>query len=127
MNDPGHSEISSANRGIRVGLDTGGTFTDAVVLDSGRRVLASAKALTTHWDLSMGLGNALRALLEAAAGARPADISLVSVSTTLATNAVVENRFSPFASLLMGFDERMVELRARARGRWSDRTGARRP
>ena len=36
-------------------------------------------------------------------------MSLVSVSTTLATNAVVENRFSPVCTLLIGFDEAMVE------------------
>ena len=33
----------------------------------------------------------------------------MSVSTTLATNAVVENRFSPVCTLLIGFDEAMVE------------------
>jgi N-methylhydantoinase A/oxoprolinase/acetone carboxylase beta subunit len=94
---------------IRIGLDTGGTYTDAVALD-GRRVVASAKALTTHWDLSIGLGNAIRAVL---AGLPPGvgceHISLVSVSTTLATNAVVENRFSPTCAILVGFDEKMVE------------------
>ena len=37
------------------------------------------------------------------------DVTLVSVSTTLATNAVVENRFSPVCSLLIGFDDAMVE------------------
>jgi N-methylhydantoinase A/oxoprolinase/acetone carboxylase beta subunit len=95
---------------IWVGLDTGGTFTDAVALDGERRVVASAKALTTHWDLSIGLGEAIRAVLEALpAGARREHISLVSVSTTLATNAVVENRFSPICTLLIGFDEQMLE------------------
>ena len=93
-----------------IGLDTGGTFTDAVVLDGAGQVVASAKALTTHWDLAHGLGAALRAVLERLpAGARRADIALVSVSTTLATNAVVENRFSPICTLLIGFDERMIE------------------
>ena len=65
-------------------------------LADGRRVVASAKSLTTPWDLAIGIGNAIRAVLEELpAGARRADVSLVSVSTTLATNAVVENRFSP--------------------------------
>jgi len=95
---------------ISIGLDTGGTYTDAVALDAAQRVLASAKALTTHWDLSLGLAEGLRAVL----AGLPADtdrtaISLVSVSTTLATNAVVENRFSPVCTILVGFDERMVE------------------
>ncbi|MGO9803306.1 MAG: hydantoinase/oxoprolinase N-terminal domain-containing protein [Steroidobacteraceae bacterium] len=95
---------------LSVGLDTGGTFTDAVVLDGSQRVLASAKALTTHWDLSIGLHGALRTVLtELPPGTTREQIALVSVSTTLATNAVVENRFSPICSILVGFDERMVE------------------
>ncbi|HUO95694.1 MAG TPA: hydantoinase/oxoprolinase family protein [Steroidobacteraceae bacterium] len=96
--------------GLWLGLDTGGTFTDAVLLDGGRRVVASAKSLTTHWDLSLGIGGAIRAVLAALpGGARREDVTLVSVSTTLATNAVVENRFSPVCSLLIGFDEPMLE------------------
>ncbi|MGH8303731.1 MAG: hydantoinase/oxoprolinase family protein [Steroidobacteraceae bacterium] len=91
-----------------IGLDTGGTYTDAVALGRGRHVIASAKALTTHWDLSVGLRGALRAVLsELPEGARQR-ISLVSVSTTLATNAVVENRFSPICAILVGFNDRMA-------------------
>src|SRR5271169_3448757 len=93
-----------------LGLDTGGTFTDAVLLADGRRVVASAKSLTTPWDLAIGIGHAMRAVLDdLPAGAHRSDVSLVSVSTTLATNAVVENRFSPVCTLLIGFDDAMVE------------------
>jgi len=95
---------------ICIGLDTGGTYTDAVALDDRRRVIATAKALTTHWDLSIGLAAAIRSVLaHLPPGAERSHITLVSVSTTLATNAVVENRFSPICTLLVGFDERMVE------------------
>jgi N-methylhydantoinase A/oxoprolinase/acetone carboxylase beta subunit len=97
-------------QGLWLGLDTGGTFTDAVLLVDGSRVIASAKALTTPWNLAIGIGNAIRAVLGLLpAGASRADVSLVSVSTTLATNAVVENRFSPVCTLLIGFDDAMVE------------------
>jgi N-methylhydantoinase A/oxoprolinase/acetone carboxylase beta subunit len=52
----------------------------------------------------------MRAVLKALPeGVRRGHISLVSVSTTLATNAVVENRFSPICTVLVGFDEQMVE------------------
>ncbi|MBS0366845.1 MAG: hydantoinase/oxoprolinase family protein [Proteobacteria bacterium] len=96
-------------RELWIGLDTGGTYTDSVALDARRRVVASAKALTTHWDLSVGLGASLRALLAALpAGLTRHEVTLVSVSTTLATNAVVENRFSPICALLVGFDDAMV-------------------
>src|SRR5882724_10723747 len=103
------SAINSA-QDFWLGLDTGGTFTDAVLLADGRRVIASAKALTTPWNLAIGIGKAIRAVLELLpAGAGRDGVSLVSVSTTLATNAVVENRFSPVCTLLIGFDDAMVE------------------
>ncbi len=93
-----------------LGLDTGGTFTDAVLLAGGRRVIASAKALTTPWNLALGIGAAIRNVLDLLpAGLSRGSVSLVSVSTTLATNAVVENRFSPVCTLLIGFDDAMVE------------------
>jgi N-methylhydantoinase A/oxoprolinase/acetone carboxylase beta subunit len=104
--------MSSINSvpGLWLGLDTGGTFTDAVLLADGREIIASAKALTTPWNLAVGISNAIRAVLQLLpAGASRADVGLVSVSTTLATNAVVENRFSPVCSLLIGFDAAMVE------------------
>jgi len=106
----------TANQELWLGLDTGGTFTDAVLLAEGRRVIASAKALTTPWNLALGIGRAIAAVLASLPeGAGRADIGLVSVSTTLATNAVVENRFSPVLSLLIGFDEAMVERSELAR------------
>jgi N-methylhydantoinase A/oxoprolinase/acetone carboxylase beta subunit len=102
---------------IRLGLDTGGTYTDAIALDGTRRVLASAKARTTHWDLAIGIGEAIRALLAALPqGITREHIVMVAVSTTLATNAVVEGRFSPICTLLIGFDERMVERSGLKRG-----------
>jgi N-methylhydantoinase A/oxoprolinase/acetone carboxylase beta subunit len=105
--------MTSANsraRRLSLGLDTGGTYTDAVLLADGSEVVASAKALTTPWNLSLGIGAAIRSVL----GGLPepqqrTQIDLVSVSTTLATNAVVENRFSPVCTLVIGFDEAMVE------------------
>src|ERR1700675_3061989 len=105
---PPMSAINST-QGLWLGLDTGGTFTDAVLLADGR-VIATAKALTTPWNLANGIAQAIRAVLELLpAGASRQDVSLVSVSTTLATNAVVENRFSPVCTLLIGFDDAMVE------------------
>ncbi|GGH29053.1 hydantoinase [Alsobacter metallidurans] len=98
-----------------VGIDTGGTYTDAVVVDAGaRRVLAKAKALTTKGDLAIGVREALDRVLAAAGERRPGglegrDIALVSLSTTLATNAIVEGHGSPVAAILIGFDDAMAE------------------
>jgi N-methylhydantoinase A/oxoprolinase/acetone carboxylase beta subunit len=110
MNERTRLGTPDATPEIWLGIDTGGTYTDAVALDAQRRVVASAKALTTHWDLSLGLAAALRAVLAALPEeARREHIALVSVSTTLATNAVIEKRFSQICTLLIGFDEQMVE------------------
>jgi N-methylhydantoinase A/oxoprolinase/acetone carboxylase beta subunit len=101
---------STAAGDLWLGLDTGGTFTDAVLLAGGRRVIASAKSLTTPWNLALGIGKAIRAVLDLLPiGMSRENVTLVSMSTTLATNAVVENRFSPVCTLLIGFDEAMVE------------------
>ena len=52
-----------AESGLWLGLDTGGTFTDAVLLADGRQVIASAKALTTPWNLAIGISEAIHAVL----------------------------------------------------------------
>ncbi len=110
-------QAAAAADEIWIGLDTGGTFTDAVALDGARRVIATAKALTTHFDLAVGLAGAIRAVLaRLPPEAQRHHISLVSVSTTLATNAVVENRFSSICTLLIGFDPKMVERSGLQRG-----------
>jgi N-methylhydantoinase A/oxoprolinase/acetone carboxylase beta subunit len=72
-----------------LGIDTGGTYTDAVLMDvSGGRVVAKAKALTTRDDLSAGIANAVGGMrIEL-----PCDIGMVSLSSTLATNSIVEGK-----------------------------------
>ncbi|MFN3985886.1 MAG: hydantoinase/oxoprolinase N-terminal domain-containing protein [Rhodocyclaceae bacterium] len=88
-----------------LGIDTGGTFTDAVVLDHTRRVLASAKSLTTRFDLAQGI----EASLDKLPPLHLARIARVCLSTTLTTNAVVEGKGSPVCVLLIGYDERQIE------------------
>ena len=90
---------------IFLGVDTGGTYTDAVLLDDTRqKVIAHAKALTSRPDLSQGIGGAIDAVLAQGEGVAPGDIALVSLSTTLATNALVEGQGGRVALILVGFD-----------------------
>ncbi|HQX84776.1 MAG TPA: hydantoinase/oxoprolinase family protein, partial [Aestuariivirga sp.] len=93
-----------------VGIDTGGTYTDAVIIAHGtQKVLGRAKALTTKGDLSIGVKEALTMVMQDLPSAvKPSAIGLVSVSTTLATNAVVEGHGSPVAVFLIGFDSAMA-------------------
>ena len=58
---------------ILLGVDTGGTYTDAVLVRDEREVIASAKALTTRQDLSIGIGDAIEAVL-AQSGVTPDQI-----------------------------------------------------
>ena len=74
---------------IGLGVDTGGTCTDAVLYDMERKkIIASAKALTTKQDLSIGISAALEQLPPE----QLSEAALVSLSTTLATNACVEDK-----------------------------------
>ena len=93
-----------------IGIDTGGTYTDAAIVDAkSHKVIASAKALTTKGDLSIGVSEALEKVLGAVGEAFDrAAISLVSLSTTLATNALVEGHGSSVATFLIGFDDGMA-------------------
>ena len=98
---------------LALGIDTGGTYTDAVLVDQASgTVLAESKALTTRRDLSIGIVQAVRAVLVAGvaeSGASPADIGLVGLSTTLATNAIVEGQGSPICLVLIGYDRELIE------------------
>ena len=92
-----------------LGIDTGGTYTDAVVYhEVTDSVVAKAKSPTTHDDLSIGICASIDAALTAA-GIDPTQIELVSLSTTLATNALVEGKGRPVCSVIIGFDEAVVE------------------
>ena len=90
---------------VLLGVDTGGTYTDAVLLDDDAgRIIAKAKALTSRPDLSGGIGGAIDAVLQQAPQIDPAMIALASLSTTLATNALVEGQGTRAALVLIGFD-----------------------
>lgn len=74
---------------MRIGIDVGGTNTDAVLMD-GRTVVGWAKSPTTR-DVSSGITNVLRALLDQTKVA-PESITAVMLGTTHFTNAVVERK-----------------------------------
>ncbi|MDI7862997.1 hydantoinase/oxoprolinase family protein [Rhizobiaceae bacterium n13] len=85
-----------------LGIDTGGTYTDAVLFHEDRGVVAKAKSLTTRHDLAIGISGAVDAVLEVASVPLSA-ISLVSLSTTLATNALVEGQGGRAGLVMIGF------------------------
>ncbi len=93
-----------------IGIDTGGTYTDAVIIDArSHEIIAGAKALTTKGNLAIGVGEALQSVIDSAGSKFSVDaVSMVSLSTTLATNALVEGHGSPVGCLLIGFSDDMI-------------------
>jgi N-methylhydantoinase A/oxoprolinase/acetone carboxylase beta subunit len=82
-----------------LGIDAGGTYTDAILVrNSDSSIVSSSKALTTYPDLISGIKNAIDGLKQE----HIEKVSLVSVSTTLATNTVLEGTGSPVALILVG-------------------------
>jgi N-methylhydantoinase A/oxoprolinase/acetone carboxylase beta subunit len=99
----------SEARTVFVGVDTGGTYTDAVVYDEqAGEVLAKAKSPTTHDDLAIGIRGAIEAVLELVDIDVDA-IGLVSLSTTLATTALVEGMGRPACLVMIGFGDEALD------------------
>lgn len=73
---------------VRIGIDVGGTNTDAVLLIGDHRILASVKRPTTP-DIESGVAAAIEAVL---AGHDPSTVQLAMLGTTQCTNAIVERR-----------------------------------
>lgn len=101
---------TSTESHLVLGIDTGGTYTDGVLLEyETRRVVASHKSLTTKRDFSIGIEN----VIEGIQIEDPADIRMVSISTTLATNAIAEGvepsvRGKRVALVLIGYDPDLI-------------------
>jgi len=97
---------------VLLGVDVGGTFTDAVLLGDG--VLVTAKAPTTPEDQSLGVMAAVEAAL-ARAGREPREVATFAHGMTVATNALLEGRHARTALVATeGFTD-VVELGRQAR------------
>jgi len=88
-----------------VGIDTGGTYTDSVLLEyKTRTIIASGKTLTTREDLTKGIIHALKKLRIK----NPAKVKLVGISSTLATNSIAEGKARQAGLLLIGYDSDLI-------------------
>jgi N-methylhydantoinase A/oxoprolinase/acetone carboxylase beta subunit len=96
----------NAQPSLVLGIDTGGTYTDGVLLEyESRRVLASHKSLTTKRDFSIGIEK----VIEGIHIDEPSEIRMVSISTTLATNAIAEGKGKRVALFLIGYDPELID------------------
>ena len=82
---------------LGLGIDTGGTYTDSVVLDiDTKEIVCRSKALTTRDNLIDGIVASLRGL------SKTDNISIVSLSSTLATNSIVEGKSCRVGLIVLG-------------------------
>jgi N-methylhydantoinase A len=98
----------------RLGIDIGGTFTDAILVDEATGATRIAKVPSTPADPSVGFMDAARRILDEA-GVRPAALRLVIHGTTVATNAVIEGTSAPCGLLTTEGFRDMLEIARQTR------------
>ncbi len=99
----------TSKRGLRIGVDTGGTFTDVVGVRSDTGEVFTTKTPTTPADFSDGLFEGIRKIL-AETKTRPALVSGVFHGTTVATNAILERRFEDLGFIITGGFRHLLEI-----------------
>jgi len=100
--DPGREAGYAVPSGLGIGIDAGGTYTDVALYDfATTTVVASAKSPTTPADPAVGVAGAIEQLPHESL----AEVNLVTLATTFATNAIVENRGGTVGLLLLGYDD----------------------
>ncbi len=94
---------------LGMGIDTGGSYTDCVILDLiTNELITTTKAHTTPYDLSVGILTSIDKVFEQGK-IKGEDIKLVSVSTTLATNSILQNKGWEVGAILIGYQPDAVK------------------
>lgn len=94
---------------LGMGIDTGGSYTDCVILDLiTNELILATKSHTTPYDLSVGILNSIDKVFEQGK-IKGENIRLVSVSTTLATNSILQNKGWEVGTILVGYQPNNVK------------------
>src|SRR6476619_2071963 len=104
---------TSAGRRIRIGIDTGGTFTDVVALDEDSGELVTTKTPSTPSNPADGFLAGVRKVLDLM-GASGDDITAVSHGTTVATNKLLEGKVEALGFVTTGGYEFILEIARQA-------------
>lgn len=95
--------------GLRIAIDTGGTFTDVVAIDEATGSMAVVKTPSTPSDPSVGLLNGVRRVLDEV-GASDQDLKMLLHGSTVATNAVLEHKFAGLGLIVTRGFRHMIEI-----------------
>lgn len=95
--------------GLRIAIDTGGTFTDIVAIDDVSGDVAAVKTPSTPHDPSIGLLNGVEKVL-GAMGRRTEEVSMLLHGSTVATNAVLEHKFGGLGLIVTRGFRHMIEI-----------------
>jgi N-methylhydantoinase A len=95
--------------GLRIAIDTGGTFTDIVAIDEDTGDITATKTPSTPEDPSVGLVEGVRKVLKAAGG-EPTDVRMLLHGSTVATNAVLEHKFDGLGLLVTKGFRHLIEI-----------------
>jgi N-methylhydantoinase A len=94
---------------LRIGIDTGGTFTDIVAVDAGSGLMRVTKVASTPANPALGLVRGVNAIL-AAAGAAAADVAGLAHGTTVATNALLQGEISALGLIVTAGFRHILEI-----------------
>src|SRR5262245_52441124 len=95
--------------GVRVAIDTGGTFTDVVAIDETTGKITAVKTPSTPSDPSISLLDGVQKALSAL-GRPPEDLAMLLHGSTVATNAVLEHKFAGLGLLVTRGFRHMLEI-----------------
>jgi N-methylhydantoinase A len=94
---------------LRIGIDTGGTFTDIVSVDSGSGAMRVTKVASTPANPAIGLVRGVNAIL-AEAGGTPDDVAGLAHGTTVATNALLQGEISALGLIVTSGFRHILEI-----------------
>ena len=105
--------VTSPDRSLRIGIDTGGTFTDIVLVDSATGDLHVTKVPSTPANPAIGLVNGVKSIL--ASSQRPASaIAGLAHGTTVATNALLQGQIEGLGLIVTEGFRHILEIARQA-------------
>src|SRR5579862_199647 len=105
--------MSGNSPNLRVGIDTGGTFTDIVCVDAGSGAMRVTKVASTPANPAVGLVRGVRKILDDI-GAGATDVAGLAHGTTVATNALLQGRIESLGLIVTSGFRHILEIARQA-------------